>query len=57
MLMIFVNFIDFIDFKTSNAQYSKTTCPIELKLTGSLMWVNRSLYVNFQVILNFPKNS
>ena len=56
-IMWLVNFIDFIDFKTSNAWYLKTTCPIELKLTGSIVWANRSLYIDFQVILNFHKNS
>ena len=42
------NFIDFIGFKTSNAWYLKTSCVIELKLTRSIEWVNRSVYINFK---------
>ena len=48
--------LNFIDFKTSNVWYSKTTCLIDFKLTGSIVWVNRSLYTNFQAILNFHQN-
>ena len=48
--------IDFIDFKTLNVHYSKNTCPIEFKLTGSIVGANKSLYIDFQVILKFYKN-
>ena len=51
-----INFIEFIDFKTLKVQYSKTTCPIEFKLTGSVEQVNKSLDIDFQVILKFYKN-
>ena len=46
-----------MDFKTLNAQYSKTTYLIEFKLTGSIVWANWGMYTNFQVILNFYKNT
>ena len=46
---------DFIDFKTLSAWYLKTTCLIDLRLTESIVWVNRNLYTDFQVILNFHK--
>ena len=48
--------IDFIDLKTLNDHFIKTTYPIELKLTGLIEWVNEDLYTNFQSILNFYKN-
>ena len=35
-IILTYKFHRFIDFKTLNAQYSKTTCLIELKLTGSI---------------------
>ena len=44
------------NFETSNGCYTKTTCLIDFKLTRSIVWVNRSLYTNFQVILNFHEN-
>ena len=34
----------------------ETPCLIGFKLTGSIMWVNGSLYTDFQVILTFYKN-
>ena len=34
----------------------ETTCPIDFKLTGSNMQANRSLYIDFQVILKFYIN-
>ena len=43
-------------FKTLNVWYTEITCPIDFKLTGSIVWVNRSLYINFQAILKFYKN-
>ena len=52
----FIN-IDFIDFKTLNAQYLKTTCLIEFKLTGSIVWANSNQYTDFKAILNFYKNT
>ena len=33
----------------------ETICLIDFKLTGFIVWVNRSLYTNFQVILKFYK--
>ena len=48
--VVLLNFaLDFTDFKTLNVCYSKTTSPIELKITGSIKQVNKSLYINFQV--------
>ena len=49
--------LDLIDFKTLNVCYSKTMCPIEFKLTGSIAQANKSLYINFQVILKFYRNT
>ena len=43
-------------FKTLNVWYVETTCSIDLKLTGSIVQVNRSLYTDFQAILKFYKN-
>ena len=48
--------LNFIGFKTLKVQYLKTTCPIELKLAGLIVLVNKSLYIEFQVILKFYKN-
>ena len=48
--------INTTNFKTLNVQYAKTTCLIDFKLTASTVWVNRSLYTDFQVILNLKKN-
>ena len=46
-----------MDFKTLNVWYSRTTCPIEVKLKGPIVWANSNLYIDFQVNLNFHKNA
>ena len=46
----------FTNLETLNDWYSKTTCPIEFKLTGSIERVNKSLSIAFQVILKIFKN-
>ena len=38
-------------FKTLNVWYAETPCLIDFKLTGCVMQVNRSLCIDFQVIL------
>ena len=48
--------IDFIDLKTLDNCYMKTTYLIDLKLTGPIEQVNNGPYTNFQSILNFNKN-
>ena len=47
--------VDFIDSKTLNDCYIKTSYLIELKLTGLIELVNEDLYTNFQSILNLYK--
>ena len=34
----------------------ETTCPIDFKLTGLIVWAYESLYIIFQVILKFYKS-
>ena len=48
-------FLHFIDLKTLNDCYMKTTYPTELKLTELIEQVNNDLYTDFQTILNFYK--
>ena len=48
--------INMSGFKTLNVRYAETTCPIDFKLTGSIVQFNRNLYTDFQVILKFYKN-
>ena len=51
-LKIFYNFYRLESF---NDHYTKTTYPIELKLTEHIEQINEDLYTNFQSILNFCK--
>ena len=43
-------------FEALNCHCSKTTGPIFIKFTELNEWAYKSLYSNFQVILNFYKN-
>ena len=46
--VVLLNFAThFTDFKGFNVCCSKTTCPIKLKITGSIEQVNKSLYNDF----------
>ena len=41
------------DFKILNIQYAETNCPIDLKLSGSNVQVNRSLYTDSRISHTF----
>ena len=55
-VVILFRLINIIDLRTLNVWYTKTTCQIDFKFTGSVVQVNRSLYTDFQAILKFYQN-